>query len=50
MAGTGEATLGEIERLQPDILLLDLQMPGGSGMDVLRRVRADEVAGQGRSC
>lgn len=39
-AGTGEATLREVERLAPDILLLDLQMPGGNGMDVLRRVRA----------
>lgn len=41
-AGTGEATLREIERLRPDILLLDLQMPGGSGMEVLRRIRADK--------
>ena len=45
--GTGEtvgeakwAALRELERLQPDLLLLDLQMPGGSGMDVLRSVRA----------
>ena len=41
IAGTGEAALAELDRLQPDILLLDLQMPGGSGMDVLRRVRAE---------
>ena len=40
MAETGEATLREVDRLDPDILLLDLQMPGGNGMDVLRRVRA----------
>jgi two-component system nitrate/nitrite response regulator NarL len=39
-AVTGQAALGEVERLQPDILLLDLQMPGGSGMEVLRRTRA----------
>lgn len=39
-AGTGEATLREVERLSPDILLLDLQMPGGSGMEVLRRIRS----------
>jgi two-component system, NarL family, nitrate/nitrite response regulator NarL len=42
-AGTGEAALSEIDRLQPDILLLDLQMPGGSGMEVLRRVRAQKT-------
>lgn len=40
MAGTGEATIGEVERLQPDILLLDLQMPDGNGLDVLRRLKA----------
>jgi two-component system nitrate/nitrite response regulator NarP len=40
MAGTGEAALGEIERLRPDMLLLDLQMPGGSGLEVLRQLRA----------
>jgi two-component system nitrate/nitrite response regulator NarP len=39
MAGTGRATLEEVERLNPDILLLDLQMPGGSGLDVLRSLR-----------
>ena len=38
-AATGEEALAEVERLKPDILLLDLQMPGGSGMDVLRRLR-----------
>ena len=41
-AGTGEAALAEVDRLQPDILLLDLQMPGGSGMEVLRRIRSDK--------
>lgn len=40
MAGSGEATLSAVEELQPDILLLDIQMPGGSGIDVLRRLRA----------
>jgi two-component system nitrate/nitrite response regulator NarP len=44
VAGTGEGALREIERLRPDILLLDLQMPGGSGMEVLRRVRAQKKA------
>lgn len=42
IAATGETALAEIERLQPDMLLLDLQMPGGTGMDVLRRIRADK--------
>lgn len=42
-AGTGQAALSEVERLQPDILLLDLQMPGGNGMDVLRRIRSTKA-------
>jgi DNA-binding NarL/FixJ family response regulator len=42
-AGTGAAALIEIERLQPDILLLDLQMPEGNGMEVLRRIRAEKT-------
>ncbi len=48
-AGTGEATLREVERLSPDLLLLDLQMPGGSGMDVLRRIRAGKTAPRAKS-
>jgi len=39
-AGSGEETLRLLQEARPDLLLLDLQMPGGSGMDVLRRVKA----------
>jgi len=49
IAATGEATLREIDRLAPDILLLDLQMPGGNGMDVLRRIRAGKGEPRARS-
>ena len=42
MAGTGESALSEIRRLRPDILLLDIQMPGGSGLEVLRQLRAEK--------
>ena len=38
-AATGDEALREVERLEPDILLLDLQMPEGTGMDVLRKLR-----------
>ena len=41
MASTGEQAVQKVEELQPDILLLDLQMPGGTGMDVLRRLRSN---------
>ncbi len=43
MAATGEEALREVERLKPDILLLDLQMPGCGGMEVLRRVRSKDA-------
>ena len=42
MAGTGQAALEVLNQIQPDILLLDIQMPGGSGLDVLRQLRADK--------
>jgi two-component system nitrate/nitrite response regulator NarP len=39
-AGSGEETLRRLNEVKPDILLLDLQMPGGGGMEVLRRAKA----------
>jgi len=42
MAGSAEEALGEVERLDPEMLLLDVQMPGGGGMEVLRRLIAAE--------
>ena len=42
MAGTGEAALEAMVEIKPDILLLDIQMPGGSGLDVLRQLRAEK--------
>jgi len=41
MAGTGEETLVRIKQHDPDILLLDLQMPGGTGIEVLRSLRSN---------
>src|SRR6266403_6299548 len=35
-----EAVRG-IQKMRPDALILDLQMPGGSGLDVLRAIRTD---------
>ena len=33
-----------IRRLKPDAVILDIQMPGGSGFDVLQQVKKDEPA------
>ena len=38
-AGDGLETVRLVERLQPDVLVLDLMMPGLSGLEVLRVVR-----------
>lgn len=37
----GCETLAEIERCAPDLMLLDLHMPGIAGIEVLRQVRRD---------
>ena len=39
-AGTGEAALETIERLRPALVVLDLRLPGMTGFDVARWVRA----------
>lgn len=38
-AANGEQALRELERLTPDILLVDLEMPGVGGMDVIRKLQ-----------
>jgi two-component system, NarL family, nitrate/nitrite response regulator NarL len=38
-ADGGESGIEVIERLRPDLALLDLRMPGVDGMDVLERLR-----------
>jgi DNA-binding NarL/FixJ family response regulator len=40
-AGDVSQAVRGIQKMKPDALILDLQMPGGSGLDVLRAVRAD---------
>jgi DNA-binding NarL/FixJ family response regulator len=39
-AGSGEQALALVPRLGPEIVLLDLVLPGMSGLDVVRRLRA----------
>lgn len=39
--GKGDTALAEIARLSPDVLVLDVMLPGRSGFDILRDLRAD---------
>lgn len=42
-SGNGDEAVEAIERLAPDIVVLDIQMPGKSGFDVIREVGADRM-------
>ena len=42
VARDGDAALAMIRELRPDLVLLDVMMPGRSGFDVCQAVRADE--------
>src|SRR5829696_7319210 len=39
-AGTAEQALALVPRLRPDIVLLDLVLPGMSGLEAVRRLRS----------
>ena len=39
-ASNGESALRQVDELRPDILLLDVEMPGMGGMEVVRALRA----------
>jgi response regulator of citrate/malate metabolism len=40
-ASTGAAALEEVQRLRPDLVLLDVYLPDTTGLEVLRRLRAE---------
>jgi DNA-binding NarL/FixJ family response regulator len=40
---TGSQTLGSLGKLRPDVLVLDLRMPGGDGLNVLREMARTRI-------
>ena len=43
-AATGDEAFALLAQVRPEMLLLDLSMPGGSGMEVIRRLDGNEDA------
>lgn len=43
-AGDGEAAVAEAARLRPDVILMDLLMPGTDGLTAIGRIRATDPA------
>ena len=45
-AHNGEAALDALARQRPDLILMDVQLPKLSGLEVTRRIRADPLLAQ----
>lgn len=46
MAASGEEALEQIKRAQPDLILLDVMMPGMDGYEVCRRLKAEPMTAE----
>ncbi len=41
--GSGEEALEKMARLRPDLMFLDIRLPGQNGLELTRRVRKDDT-------
>jgi two-component system response regulator DesR len=45
-AATGDEAVAMVRKHQPDVAVLDIEMPGGTGIEVARQLHQDGFAGQ----
>jgi DNA-binding NarL/FixJ family response regulator len=44
LASTGGDTITSIQKLKPDLVILDLHMPKGNGFDVIRHIKKNNLS------
>ncbi|MFM9280318.1 response regulator transcription factor [Paenibacillus jiagnxiensis] len=42
-AGSGREALAKLERVQPDLIIMDIRLPGMNGLDVIRKIQEEAV-------
>lgn len=43
-ASNAQEAIGSIQKQKPDVVVLDIRMPGGNGFDVLEKIKKDKPA------